>query len=311
MTMANKDKAYSRFLNELKKTYTYISKEKKPIEDIGNLIESFDRYQQLRLKEERELNPKNMTFGLMNYIMESNVEKLLKDKKSLIKEYIELIKKDKNLSSQYMFISALQKYNLVNEAKNYINEALSLSSNKINRGGLYESNMKVYKFLKKNHIIKENIDNENRHFFENCDFLIKNKKKPSNLNQITKVINEASDYIEKHKKIVSESETHSIDYLINEYNQKYSSILNEGEKTLIQEMLNPTERNSEKKEKAFTSLKTECIELVNGMITESSIEDKENLLTLKEGLLSMEYNDENIIKDAAKLLEIKSVLSEK
>jgi hypothetical protein len=47
------------------------------------------------------------------------------------------------------------------------------------------------------------------------------------------------------------------------------------------------------------------------MITESSIEDKENLLTLKEGLLSMEYNDENIIKDAAKLLEIKSVLSEK
>lgn len=309
--MTEKEQAYKVFLNELKKIA--LNKNLKNLKSIDSLNEAFDNFKKARIHENKMLNKNNATFGLMNYIMESNLEKLLKSDKKLIKEYIDLVHGDKNLSAQYMLINSLNNYSLDNEGKNYINETLSLINTKLNRKTINESNLKLYKFLKKNNIINENIDKEIRNLYKNCDYIIKNEKKVSNLNDISKSINEIADYVEKHKKVITENAKNikSLDKALNEYNIKYSKILNEDEKELIKEIFNAPETKSAKKEKLFNNLRNECVGIVNKLIEENANNDKEKLLSLKEGLLNMGYQDESLIQDIARLLEMKEVLSEK
>lgn len=307
--MDEKEKAYEKFLNELKNIST--TKNLQSIRNIDDLYEAFENYNSLRDKERKSLNKKNMNFGLMNYIMESNIYKLFKsDRRHLIKEYIDIIRNDKNLSSEYQLIESLSNYKLDNEAPKYLNEAISLISGKIDKGGLFESHLKIMNFLKKNHIIKENIDSEKKNFFKNCDFIIKNKKKMSNLNEITKSMNEISEYMEKNKKVIKESKNISLDKILNEYNNKYSQTLNEDEKELVKEMFTSDATKNANKEKLFNSLKKECIEEVNRMIENKNDEEKEGLLSLKEGLLNMEYQESTLVEDITKLLEMKDVLIE-
>lgn len=309
--MTAKDKAYKDFLKELRKIS--LTENLKDIKDLKSLNESFNKYNYERDKEYKSLNENNMTFGLMNYIMESKLEELLKNKKNIIKEYVDIIHNDNNLASQFLFINSLHNYSLVNESKNYINETLSLISKKLNRKNINESNKKLYNFFKKNNLNAE-VDENIRKLYENCDFVIKNNKKVSNLNDINKSINEIANYIEEHKKTLNESATEnvSMDNIINEYNMKYSSELNDEEKELIKEIFSSPEQKTQRKESLFNNLKNECIEIVNNLINEETNDsDKEGLITIKEGIIKMQYQNESLVKDIAKLLEMREVLSEK
>ena len=61
-----------------------------------------------------------------------------------------------------------------------------------------------------------------------------------------------------------------------------------------------------KKEKLFNKFKNECIEKINSMLKEDS-ENKE-LIGLKKQLEEQKFNKESIVKDIAKLLEIRDIL---
>jgi ribosomal protein L19 len=308
--MANKKKAYDNFIHELKKTYVNASSKNVKINDISRMVESFNRYKDIVIKENKGLTRKNMNFGLMNYVMESNLEKLFKSNSPLIKEYVSIVKNDKNLSEQYLLFETLSKYNLENESKQYLNEAVSLISSKIDRGGLYDSNIKLYNFLKKNHIVKENIDKEKKEFFSNCDYLIKNKKKLSNLNETTNVLNTVSKYIEKHKNIITEVKKTSMENAINEYNMKYSNVLNEEDKKIIQELFNSPQKKLANKETLFNKLREACVSSVNKMLENVGAAEKEGLLSIKEGLLNMKFQEATLVEDITKLLEMRDVLSD-
>ena len=56
---------------------------------------------------------------------------------------------------------------------------------------------------------------------------------------------------------------------------------------------------------------TDAMGKLNKMINESSDENKDGLLAIKEEITSMQYCKETIVKDTAKLLEVGSVLSDK
>ena len=113
--MTEKEQAYKNFLNELKKIA--LNKKLKNIKSIDSLNEAFEKFDNARTHERKMLNKKNATFGLMNYIMESNLDKLLKSDKNLIKEYEKAMNKSGNPSNaDYMnkmekeFLKFVDKY---------------------------------------------------------------------------------------------------------------------------------------------------------------------------------------------------------
>ncbi len=306
--MANKEKAYKNFKNKLKETYKYVCEDKNEIDDITSLNEAFDNYKVLLLKEDRSINNKNMTFGVLNYVMESNIEYLIKNDKKVIKEYVDLIKKDKNLSAQYLFINALKNYSLKENSKEYIQEALSLSQKNLNKGQIYESNLKVIKFLKEHHLSKNNISKEIAKLYENCDFLLRSNKKLSNLNDTVKAINEISNYVDANKVILNESKDIAIDEIIRKYNEKYSSELTLEEKEITKQLLECN--NSKGKEKLFTKLQNECVKSINNLYKNTTVDEKAKLVELKETILNLTFNEDTIVEDITKLLEMKDILTE-
>ena len=66
--------------------------------------------------------------------------------------------------------------------------------------------------------------------------------------------------------------------------------------------------NNEKKEKLFNRFKNECLNTINKLISESEGEEKEGLLAIKEQIVDKEYCAETLVKDMAKLLEIRDIL---
>lgn len=306
--MANKEKAYKNFKNKLQQMYKCVCEDKNEINNISELNEAFDDYKEAILKEGRSISQKNMTFGILNYIMESNIEYLMKNDKKVIKEYVDLVKNDKNLSSQYLFINALKNYSLKESSKEYIQEALALSKKNLNKGQIYESNLKVIKFLKEHHLGKSNISKEIINLYENCDFVLKSNKKLSNLNDTVKAINEISSYVDNHKIILNESKDIAIDTIIKNYNEKYNSKLTTEEKEITKQLLECN--NSKGKEKLFVKLQNECIKAINGLYENTTIDEKSKLIELKETVLNLTYNENTIIEDITKLLEMKDILNE-
>lgn len=89
-------------------------------------------------------------------------------------------------------------------------------------------------------------------------------------------------------------------------------MLTEAERSLVMDIINSKSSIAEQRQrKFFDSLKEKCISKLNKMINESSDENKDGLLAIKEEITSMQYCKETIVKDTAKLLEVGSVLSDK
>ena len=64
----------------------------------------------------------------------------------------------------------------------------------------------------------------------------------------------------------------------------------------------------EKKEKLFNRFKNECLNTINKLISEADSDEKEGLLAIKEQIEEKEYCAETLVKDMAKLLEIRDIL---
>ena len=62
----------------------------------------------------------------------------------------------------------------------------------------------------------------------------------------------------------------------------------------------------QRREKLFNSLKNECIKMIDEMLKKDS--ENIEIKSLKEQLTSMKYTKEGIVKDVAKLLEIRDIL---
>jgi hypothetical protein len=65
---------------------------------------------------------------------------------------------------------------------------------------------------------------------------------------------------------------------------------------------------NEKKEKLFNRFKNECLNTIDKLISESNNEEKEGLLAIKEQIEDKTYCAETLVKDMAKLLEIRDIL---
>lgn len=254
----------------------------------------------------------NATAGALGTMFESVLPTLFVSNKRAVGEIIKLIKEDSNIKSQLQFFETMKNYDGLSDAKDYIKESIDLASRGINISTLKESNNKLASLIIK-HNIKPNdvIDEDKEAFFEAGTYLLTHRKKLNNLSQISANRNIVEAYINAHKNDVEKENTNIIKQTTENFDKKLG-MLSEAERSLVMDIINSKSSIAEQRQrKFFDSLKEKCISKLNKMINESSDENKDGLLAIKEEITSMQYCKETIVKDTAKLLEVGSVLSDK
>lgn len=270
-----------------------------------NVNEAYKSY-----KKDRSLVYECSNFGLANYIFEDALPTLFKSNKNAVKEFISLVKEDKNLATQVRFYQALKKYNSSLDAKDYLNEMIELTTQNINPRTLNESMKKVSNIMKK-HEIKPNerLSNELVGLFESCDYLFKNKKKLTNLSNVNEAFNNVVSYMQSHSENKVNESKKSFNTLIDEFEKKYGNMLSEAERDFVKEITQAKENDkNNKKEKLFNKLKNECLSLIDKLLSESNDDDTSGLNAIKEQITSKDFCHETLVQDMAKLLEIRDIL---
>lgn len=258
-------------------------------------------------REDNKLTYECVNFGMANYIFEDALPNLFKTNKKLVKEFIETIKNDTNLLNQFKFFNALKNINEGLDKRLYISDALQILKNNINVKSLNESNKKLYKIIKENNIRPREIINENElKYFNSCDYLFKNNPKLNNLNSINENLNTVIEYC-SYKSINSSSL--DFDNMMESFETKYKNVLTEEEKSFVKDIIDTKSDNAtEKKETLFNKIKSECIETLNTLLESSDNDEKDGLKTIKGQINNMMFCENTLVKDIAKLLEIRDIL---
>ena len=266
-----------------------------------------------RIKEENSLRYECVNFGMSNHIFENIMPSLFlggKNGRKVIKEFMDLMQNDNNLRSQLQFYSSLNNYNDIGDVKDYINEALDIVKKQIDVKTLSESNNKLNKLIKKYDLKpSEHISKEAMGLYEACDYLMKNDKKLGNLSMIHASVDKVGKFIMENKDKKVSDGVLTIDEISKRLSNNLDNILTEEERRLVDDIIDSKSNMAEQRqEKLFNKFKNECLALIDKVMLEAKDNEKENLLKIKEQITSKQFCKESLIKDMAKLLEIRDIL---
>ena len=255
---------------------------------------------------------KTNNFGILNHIFEQQLPTLFKTNKKAVRDVVKLIKEDNNLKNEFAFYNAIKtqyKGNAANiaEAKDVLEKLADISVKKIDQKTVRESNKKLRKVMMENNIVPSDfIDDENRKLYESGHVILTHKKTTANMIPLIESYHTVCQYMEKHKNdMIKESK--NVDDLINEFEDKLKTNLNESEMSFVQQITDFRSPIAEqRKEKLFNKLKEDCITAITSMLKEDS--NNEELKGLSNQLNEMVFDKNNIVKDIAKLLEIRDIL---
>ena len=263
---------------------------------------------------EKQLDTTN--FGVLNHIFESRLPELFKTNKAAVKSVMKLIKEDQNLSSEFKFYDTIRKY------KGNITETIDPTTllakfnetaetyKFIDKDTIIESNKKFRKVLKENNIIPtEFLTEEEKKLYDAGHIVLTKKKNLNNVVTLTESFNSITNYMDSHKNdAVKENSDPS--KLIREFEERLKDTLTESEMSFVQQITDWRSPLAEqRKEKLFNKFKNECIDKVNEMLKEDA--GNVELEALKKQLEEQKFNKESIVKDIAKLLEIRDILLDK
>lgn len=256
-----------------------------------------------------ELNTNN--FGILNHIFEERLPELFKNNKKVVKDVIKLIKEDINLSSQFNYYNAIRNYHgkiaEILKPEDLTQRLYEAVVPTINKETLMESNAKFRKVLKENNIIPtEFISDEMKSLYESGHNIITKKRSVANVATLAESTNNICEYMNKHKNDVVK-ESVDPNKLIKNFENKLKDNLTESEMSFVQQITDFRSPIAEqRKEKLFNKFKNECINKINEMLKEDS--DNVELKGLSDQINEMKFNKESIVKDIAKLLEIRDIL---
>lgn len=296
---------YLKIMNEALKKNDY-----KAYEYVKDMLEEAIGESKLEKELMNELNTTN--FGILNHIFESELPTLIKTNKKAVKDVIKTIKEDKNLRSQFNF------YNVIKEQYNskhaeiitpsvVLEKIAKVVCEDIDLETVKKSNNKLRKVMMENNIIPSDfIDDESKKLYENGNVILTTKRTTNNMIPLVESYDAVCKWMEKHKDDKKEN-GQDVDTLIEEFENKLKTNLNESEMSFVQEITDFRSPIAEKrKEKLFNKFKNECIAKINEMLKEDS--ENVELKGLSDQINEMTFNKESIVKDIAKLLEIRDIL---
>ena len=270
-------------------------------------------------------NTTHMNFGqikdVYNELLAESISTGNKSKKGLFKDYVKTLKENEILKSQFFIYSNIQNKFEENESRavEFIKENINLMD-KFTEKEINEANKTIMLDL-----VFENVEfnyteglltnDRVKELHENISKLITTKKSPSTISSLVETTHKVAQYITSNRKedevivegldevILSNKELGSL--MVSKYNDRYSD-LSESEIKTVKFIL---ESDDDGKESFFKLNISECIDLVNVKLKQSSDGFKETLLSLKESLLDRKYIKESFDTDIIKVLELKEDLA--
>ena len=220
-------------------------------------------------------------------------------------KYIKMLKENVILNTQHHIFDNIENkyFEDKSDAKDYIKENISLLKD-FTKEQIIEANSKLAGMVS----FESGEDYEGKELHDNITNLIFTDKKAETLDSITESINVLRNHMTTQR--IDESElTEKIDLppsvvskmVVNRFNTKYEDI-SEGEKTILKSILNGSE---EDKKNLYDELVRECIDTIDSKLNESDIELKGKLLSAKDKLLRMSYNEETYNTDISKIYNLK------
>lgn len=256
---------------------------------------------------------KTSNFGVLNHIFESQLPTLLKVNKKAVRDVVKAIREDVNLRSEFNFYNVIKnQYNSDLSSKIgaevMLNEIADVIINNINQDTVIDSNKKLRKIMEDNNITPiDYVDDDSRKLYESGHILLTNKKKASNMIALMESQKSVCEYMENHK-VINDAKKKDVGSLIEEFENKLKTNLNESEMSFVKQITDFKSPIAEqRKEKLFNKFKNECVEKLNKMLKEDK--GNESLKSLSKQIGEMKYNNESIVGDIAKLLEIRDILS--
>ena len=149
------------------------------------------------------------------------------------------------------------------------------------------------------------VDEDSMKLYENGNVILTTKRNSDNTIELIESYNEVCKWMDAHKE--DKKTGKDADELIREFEKKLKENLTESEISFVQQITDWRSPIAEqRKEKLFNKFKNECLEKINDMLKE----DAENveLKGLSDQLSEMKFDKNNIVKDIAKLLEIRDIL---
>lgn len=305
--MINK-KYYSKLELNAQTIVEAISKEdvstlKECVENISNIIEEVEK--------DNTIVESTLTnnFGILCEMLDRQMPILIKKDKKMFKECVNIIKNDKNLSSQYAFYNAIKNYS-GNDAKTFVNEAMTIFKEMSDANSIKKSNKKFGDFMRGAGLVEEiNISEDKTKLYNNCNSLLVNKSTLANVCEKANYTKEIVEYLDKQSASINGGNV-DVNAMIESYSSNLSS-LNESDQEFVKQIIAAKSPTVEKnKKKLHDSIKNDIIEGINKMLSKEGVseDDKKELENIKETVSQKEYCNETVVADIAKLLEIRDVI---
>ena len=281
------------------KTYDYAK---------GMLDEAVDEMHE-RHNLQKQLDTTN--FGVLNHIFESVLPTLFKNNKKVVREVIKLIKEDKNLLSQFQFYNGIRQYRgKLTESINpnqYLDHLYYMVSEGIDLQTVEESNNKLKNVLMENNVVPSDyIDESYKGLYEDGNMILTHKKTVGNIMEMANAIKGVVAYMDEHKND-NVQEAKDVNSVIADFERGMKETLTESELSFVQQITDfKAPMAEQRKSKLFEKLKKDCLNKIDEMIAKDK--DNAELHALKKQIEEQKFNGATIVKDIAKLLEIRDIL---
>ena len=303
----NYQEEYSNYLNIMSEALK--KDDYKAYEYVKNML---DEAVEDRKHEQKLMNEMNTTnFGVLNHIFESELPTLIKTNKKAVKKVINTIKEDKNLKSEFNFYNVIkEQYNgkIADslDSKTALDHIAKIVCEEIDTNTIKASNKKLRNVMIECGIKPSDfVDEDSMKLYENGNVILTNKRTTSNALNLVESYNEVCKWMNAHKE--DKKAGKDADELIREFEEKLKDTLTESEISFVQQITDWRSPIAEqRKEKLFNKFKNECLDKINDMLKEDS--DNVELKGLSDQLNEMKFDKNNIVKDIAKLLEIRDIL---
>jgi hypothetical protein len=255
-------------------------------------------------------------------VTENNKPNSSNDVKEVFNNYINLLRENKVLKTQYHIYSniELKVESDKDKALEFVKENLSLM-NKFSIKEISETNKIISKIL--NNIPSSkldgyyNVSDSVKKLHEDISTLINTKKMGNTISLILETNHKIVDYILNNKEdkkevveglgdtVLSSKDLSKL--MVSRFNKEYGKSLSESESSLLKSILtNSSDEN--KKNVMFKESIKECLSLVNDKLKVADVDLKMSLLDLKENLLDKKYDNDSFEVDVLKLNTLKESL---
>lgn len=255
-------------------------------------------------KDRDKLYGTNRNFGICYHVFENNVINNLSNKKGrlFINKVSNLIKTNPLLKEQFDIYNSFINKKDIQDSEKYINGLIECVKNSdFDKKEIRKANDKLIDVLESDESTNELIDiDENLlRLYEDVEYLMFNKRKVTNVDEYEKIKNRLSEHINKN---ISDKQFNYDDY-INNITEKYQFITDD-EIKLLESLVN---KNTDK-EKLYKEYKQDTLDKIDDVIDTSINEEKSQWENIKSIITEEKYNEQNVVEDILKLIEIQNSL---